>query len=116
MRPASGSALRDGDTTVLAEYDPHARITGGEPEQMTEFADRLADRHGQMIPAEDPNYEPLAPAFPLLTHPAGTRSSSRQSPRSSHRNGSGNSSPTTTTASKPPTEPTLIRMLQIDAG
>ena len=28
--------LRDGDATVLAEYDQHARILGGEPEQMTE--------------------------------------------------------------------------------
>ena len=26
--------LRDGDTTVLAHYDQHARICGGEPEQM----------------------------------------------------------------------------------
>jgi hypothetical protein len=25
--------LRDGDTSVLAEYDQHARITGGEPDQ-----------------------------------------------------------------------------------
>ena len=30
--------LRDGDTTVLAEYDQHARILGGEPEQMTDAA------------------------------------------------------------------------------
>ncbi len=30
--------LRDGDTTVLAEYDQHARITGGEPEQMMDAA------------------------------------------------------------------------------
>jgi ATP-dependent exoDNAse (exonuclease V) alpha subunit len=30
--------LRDGDTTVLAEYDQHARIYGGEPEQMTDAA------------------------------------------------------------------------------
>ena len=30
--------LRDGDTTVLAEYDQHARILGGEPEQMIDAA------------------------------------------------------------------------------
>jgi ATP-dependent exoDNAse (exonuclease V) alpha subunit len=30
--------LRDGDTTVLAEYDQHARITGGDPEQMIDAA------------------------------------------------------------------------------
>jgi ATP-dependent exoDNAse (exonuclease V) alpha subunit len=30
--------LRDGDTGVLAEYDQHARILGGDPEQMTDAA------------------------------------------------------------------------------
>jgi hypothetical protein len=30
--------LRDGDTSVLAEYDQHARITGGDPEQMMDTA------------------------------------------------------------------------------
>ena len=30
--------LRDGDITVLADYDQHARITGGDPEQMTDAA------------------------------------------------------------------------------
>jgi hypothetical protein len=30
--------LRIGDTSVLAEYDQHGRITGGEPEQMIEAA------------------------------------------------------------------------------
>ena len=30
--------MRDGDTTVLAEYDQHARIIGGDPEQMTDAA------------------------------------------------------------------------------
>ena len=30
--------LRDGDTTVLADYDQHARIHGGEPEQMMDAA------------------------------------------------------------------------------
>ncbi len=30
--------LRDGDTTVLAEYDQHGRICGGDPEQMMDAA------------------------------------------------------------------------------
>jgi hypothetical protein len=30
--------LRDGDASVLAEYDQHARITGGNPEQMMDAA------------------------------------------------------------------------------
>ena len=30
--------LHDGDTTVLAEYDQHGRIAGGEPEQMMDAA------------------------------------------------------------------------------
>ena len=30
--------LRDGDTSALAEYDQHARIIGGEPEQMMDAA------------------------------------------------------------------------------
>jgi hypothetical protein len=35
---AASLRLRDGDTSVLAEYDHHARITGGEPEQMIDAA------------------------------------------------------------------------------
>ena len=35
---AASLRLRDGDTTVLAEYDQHARIIGGEPEQMMDAA------------------------------------------------------------------------------
>jgi conjugative relaxase-like TrwC/TraI family protein len=30
--------LRDGDVSVLAEYDQHARVTGGDPEQMMDAA------------------------------------------------------------------------------
>ena len=32
---AASLRLRAGDASVLAEYDQHGRITGGEPEQMT---------------------------------------------------------------------------------
>jgi conjugative relaxase-like TrwC/TraI family protein len=35
---AASLRLRVGDTTVLAEYDQHARTTGGEPEQMMDAA------------------------------------------------------------------------------
>ena len=35
---AASLRLRDGDTTVLAEYDQHARIVGGEPEQIMDAA------------------------------------------------------------------------------
>ena len=35
---AASLRLRDGDTTVLAEYDQHARINGGDPEQMMDAA------------------------------------------------------------------------------
>ena len=34
-----------------------------------EFADRLANRQSQLIPAEDPDYEPLGPAFPAWSGP-----------------------------------------------
>src|SRR5260370_37028684 len=30
--------LRDGDTSVLTEYDQHGRIIGGDPEQMMDAA------------------------------------------------------------------------------
>ncbi len=35
---AASLRLRTGDATVLAEYDQHGRITGGEPEQMIDAA------------------------------------------------------------------------------
>ena len=35
---AASLRLRDGDTTILAEYDQHARIIGGDPEQMMDAA------------------------------------------------------------------------------
>ena len=35
---AASLRLRDGDTSVLAEYDQHGRIRGGEPEQMMDAA------------------------------------------------------------------------------
>ena len=35
---AASLRLRDGDTSVLAEYDQHGRIYGGEPEQMMDAA------------------------------------------------------------------------------
>ena len=35
---AASLRLRDGDVTVLTDYDQHGRITGGEPEQMMDAA------------------------------------------------------------------------------
>jgi hypothetical protein len=35
---AASLRLRDGDASVLAEYDQHGRILGGDPEQMTDAA------------------------------------------------------------------------------
>jgi Domain of unknown function (DUF5753)/AAA domain len=35
---AASLRLRDGDTSVLAEYDQHGRIAGGDPEQMMDAA------------------------------------------------------------------------------
>jgi ATP-dependent exoDNAse (exonuclease V) alpha subunit len=35
---AASLRLRDGDTTALADYDQHARITGEEPEQVMDAA------------------------------------------------------------------------------
>jgi hypothetical protein len=35
---AASLRLRDGDITVLADYDQHARITGGDPEQVLDAA------------------------------------------------------------------------------
>src|SRR5208282_6043504 len=35
---AASLRLREGDTTVLADYDQHGRIYGGEPEQMIDAA------------------------------------------------------------------------------
>src|SRR5262249_31491215 len=35
---AASLRLRDGDTSVLAEYDQHGRIIGGDPEQMMDAA------------------------------------------------------------------------------
>ncbi|MFY9934553.1 MAG: MobF family relaxase [Streptosporangiaceae bacterium] len=35
---AASLRLRDGDTSVVAEYDQHARIVGGDPEQMMDAA------------------------------------------------------------------------------
>ena len=72
-----------------------------------EFADKLADRQSLMIPAEDPDYGDLGPAFPAWPHPPGTPSSSRPSPRSSHRRGYWNAPPTATWTWKPRTDQRL---------
>ncbi len=40
------------------------------PSSAAKFADKLADRHTLMIPAEDPDYGDLGPAFPAWTAPS----------------------------------------------
>ena len=68
--------LRDGDATVLADYDQHGRIIGGEPEQMMDAAaaayvaltadgtDTLADgRRSRAAPG-------TVPPHPRRAHPA----------------------------------------------
>jgi AAA domain len=42
--------LRDGDTTVLADYDQHGRIVGGDPEQMMDAAAPPTSRWPPMAP------------------------------------------------------------------
>jgi hypothetical protein len=34
-----------------------------------EFAGKLAERQSMMVPAEDPDFEPLGPAFPAWADP-----------------------------------------------
>jgi hypothetical protein len=58
-----------------------------------EFAHELASRQSLMIPAEDPDFEDLGPAFPAWPSPTEPRSSSRQSPRSRQQDGYWNTSP-----------------------
>ena len=60
--------------------------------QRRAFADRLAERQSLTIPAPDPDYEDLGPAFPTWTASAGTRSCSRPSPTSGHPRGYWNTS------------------------
>ena len=56
---------------------PTADISDRQPSRISdlaarhrEFADKLAERQSLMIPAEDPDYEDLGPAFPAWTAPA----------------------------------------------
>src|SRR4029077_17206605 len=56
---AASLRLRDGDTSVLAEYDQHGRIRGGEPEQMMDAAAAAylalyLDRVETLLMAADP--------------------------------------------------------------
>jgi len=63
-------SLRDG-LTITPEQPPgeiEQWITGLAAGHRT-FAGKLADRQGQMIPSEDPDYGDLGPAFPAWTRP-----------------------------------------------
>jgi AAA domain len=67
---AANLRLRAGDTSVLTEYDQHARIRGGEPEQMIDAAaaDYLAltlDGTGVLLMAADHALrQELSPPYP----------------------------------------------------
>jgi hypothetical protein len=59
-----------GDTGVSAENAITTQeLIGDLAARHREFADRLARRQSQLIPAEDPDYEPLGLAFPAWTDP-----------------------------------------------
>jgi hypothetical protein len=84
-----------------------------------EFADRLADRQSQVIPAEDPDYEPLAPGVPRLDRslqgcdPRPPKPQIQASQRILER--SADHDPHRSRRLIPP-EPTQIRMLQIESN
>ena len=71
---AASLRLRDGDTTVLAEYDQHARIIGGDPEQMMDAAAAAyvaltAERHRHPADGRRPRAAPRAePPHPRRPH------------------------------------------------
>ena len=85
---AASLRLRDGDTTVLAEYDQHGRILGGEPEQMMDAAAAAyvaltAGRHRHPADGRRPRAAPrTVPPHPRRPHRA---SASSSGPRGRHR-------------------------------
>ena len=76
---AASLRLRDGDTSVLAEYDQHGRIRGGTPEQMTDAAAAAyvaltAGRHRHAADGRGPRAAPRAePPHPRGPHHPGRR-------------------------------------------
>ena len=84
--------LRDGDASVLAEYDQHGRIIGGDPEQMmdaaaTAYVALTAGRHRHAADGRGPRASPRAEPPPSATtsspwasSPAGPRSGSPTAP------------------------------------
>ena len=80
--------LHDGDTTVLADYDQHGRITGGDPEQMMDAAAAAyvaltAGRHRHAADGRRPRAAPgTVPPHPRRPHRAGHRPGG---PRGDHR-------------------------------
>jgi hypothetical protein len=70
--PPAGTGAEPGNPApALAErLDKEARQVKDLAARHREFADRLARRQSQMIPAQDPDYDDLGPAFPAWTPPA----------------------------------------------
>ena len=73
---AASLRLRAGDTTVLADYDQHGRIIGGDPEQMIDAAAAAyvaltAGRHRHPADGRRPRAAPRAvPPHPRRPDPA----------------------------------------------
>jgi len=58
------------DAVPLAETIEAAQQLVSElPARHREFADQLASRQSQLVPAEDPDHAPLGPAFPAWAGP-----------------------------------------------
>jgi hypothetical protein len=75
---APGLRSAEPEPVTQAQRDELTLTTGEEIPQLDQwikdlavqhrvFADRLAERHSLMIPAEDPDYQDLGPAFPAWT-------------------------------------------------
>ena len=75
---AASLRLRDGDVTVLADYDQHARITGGDPEQVLDAAastyTRWSRLRGGRVPVARLCATPGWPRAPEMGSPRGPRS------------------------------------------
>ena len=59
----------DAAISVAETIDAAQQLISDLTARHREFAHRLAERHSQLIPAEDPDHEPLGPAFPAWTDP-----------------------------------------------
>ena len=88
---AASLRLRDGDTTVLADYDQHGRIIGGDPEQMMDAAAAAyvaltAGRHRHAADGRRPRAAPrTVPPHPRRPDPAWASSGRARGPHRRRR-------------------------------